>query len=123
MGAENILPVKGRKVEIEGKEYTLQFTMRTIAELAKKYGTVNGVFEKFAPMIDGSVTFEALESLADLVSAGLRVNHPEVTAEFVMDNFDIGDINDMTEDLLAALMEVMSSGKSAEAGKKSPQKA
>ena len=123
MGADNILPVKGRKVEIEGKEYTLRFTMRTVAELTKKYGTVNGVFEKFIPLADGQATSEVFESLADLVSAGLRVNHPEITSDYVMDNFDIGDINNITNELIAALSDVINGNKSSEAVKKSPQKA
>jgi hypothetical protein len=108
MGAENILPIDGRAIQLGGQDYVLKFTMRTIAELAKKYGSVNDVFKNFTPLAEGDITFESLETLAYLLSAGLKKNHPEVTPDYVMDSFDLSDINDITEDLLAALMDVLS---------------
>jgi hypothetical protein len=123
MGADNILPVKGRKVTVGDNEYTIRYTMRTIAELARKYGSVQGVFEHFAPLADATITYDAIESLADMVSAGFSVNHPEVTPDYVMDNFDLSDINNITEDLLLSLMDVLNGNKKQDSKKESPQKA
>ena len=123
MGAEKILPVKGRKVKIDGKEYVIRFTMRTIGELAAKYGNVSSVFQKFSPMAGGQIGNDELTAIADLVSAGLKRNHPDITVDYVMDNFDIGDITAITETLVAAFMDVVGKGEAESGGEPTPQTA
>jgi len=65
-------PINGeKKVTINGQGYVMRFTWRALSEIEAKYG-------------DNPNLFNA-EVLAQVASAGLRDNHPEMTPEKIMD--------------------------------------
>ena len=65
-------PITGEKrIAIAGKDYLLRYTWRAIAEVESKFGANPNLFDP--------------ETLAAVAEAGLRTNHPEMTAEKIMD--------------------------------------
>jgi len=64
--------ITGLKVtEIYGKSYRLRYTWAALAEVAGKYGDSPNLFDP--------------ETVAFVGSAGMRENHPDMTAEKIME--------------------------------------
>lgn len=96
MGAENILPVKGIKIKIGDKPYGIRFTMKALAQMAARFGTVNGLIEKLSTSFaSGGMTEENLHDLSYIVFAALAHDGQEITQDYIEDNIDIGDIIEM----------------------------
>jgi len=119
MGAGNILPDKGIKVTIGGKEQSLRFTVRTLAILAEKYGSVTAALEIFTTMSGGQMGVKELLGLADLVSAALTHSGNEISPEEVADSMDVEEITEIMPQLVEAFLAAMGAKKG---GSKNPPK-
>jgi len=116
--AGTVLPAKGVKITLD-KPRTIRYTMRSLAWLADKYGSVVdavSVFER----LEGTGTFDykALMAIADIVAAGLMHDDPDITPEFVCDNFDLDEIIKIIPALTKAFVDSM-----PKAEGRTPQKA
>ena len=60
-----------KRIDIDGKSYSLRYTWAVLAEVAEKYGDSPNLFEP--------------ETVAFVGSAGLRERHPEMTVEKIME--------------------------------------
>ena len=64
-------PITGEKnIILGGKNYVLRFTWRALAEIETKYGDNPNLFSP--------------ETVAFVAAAGLKDNHPDMTAEHIM---------------------------------------
>lgn len=92
MGAENILPIDPILVTIAGKDRKIRYTMKSLAWLASRHGTVSSVLTMFGALQGQDITEKDLHGLADFISAGLVYGDSELTPEFVETELDLGDI-------------------------------
>jgi len=60
-----------KRIDIDGKSYSLRYTWAALAEVAEKYGDSPNLFDP--------------ETVAFVGSAGLRERHPEMTPEKLME--------------------------------------
>lgn len=120
MAASAIMKPKGVKVKIVGKEYSLRFTMASLAWLADRHGNINNVMAVFSSMTGGTMSASDLHALSDLVCAAMKYTDKEITPEYIEDNFDISEIIDIMPQLIEAFAEAMGTG---EKKKGNPQKA
>ena len=60
-----------KRIDIDGKSYSLRYTWAVLAEVAEKYGDSPNLFDP--------------ETVAFVGSAGLRERHPEMTPEKIME--------------------------------------
>lgn len=107
MSAENILPVKGQKVTVGGRERLIRFTIKTMAILAERHGSVSNAMEIFEPMKTGQVTAQSLHNLAELVSAGFIYEDETATPEWVEKNLDMEEILEITPVLISEYIKAM----------------
>jgi hypothetical protein len=120
MSASNILPEKGFKATIAGKEYHFRFTTRIFCELAEKYGIITGAFDVLSKMDTNNFGVKELEDLAFIIHMALKKEHPEITMDYVMDEIDIAEITDMIEPMLEAFKSAMQAREKVKGTKKSP---
>jgi hypothetical protein len=118
MSARNILPAKESVIELGGNKYTIKFTMSNSAKMSLKYGTPSGAIKLLQGMNPVTVTVEQLTALADLISSALVKNHPEMTAQYISDTFEILEVLEVFPEVLACYLESMGidGGKVREAG-------
>lgn len=122
MGAGNILP-KGIAVTLNGEEKILRFTMKSMAILAEKYGTITDVLEIFQVMSTGVLSARELHAIADLFSAALLCYDKKATAEWVEDNFDFDELKDALPKVIEAFMSSMGVNNNSQGDKADPQTA
>ena len=60
-----------KRIDIDGKTYSLRYTWAVLAEVAEKYGDSPNLFDP--------------ETVAFVGAAGLRERHPEMTPEKIME--------------------------------------
>ena len=107
MGAGNILPPRGVKIMLNGEERTLRFTVRSLAWLADKHGSVMKVFELFAGVGENlnRVSADVLHGIADLIYAALMHGDPDMTPEAIEDSIDLADITRIMPAVMDAFMQ------------------
>lgn len=122
MGAKDILPPKGIKVTVAGETKILRFTIRSLAWLADRYGTITEVFGLFAAVEKNlnSMDSKVLHAIADLIYAAMMSNDPAITPEIIETTFDLADITEMMPAVMEAFLQA--AGKSKDE-KKNPRKA
>lgn len=120
MSAANILPEKGVKVKINGKDYHFRFTNRIIAELAAKHGSIKKALENIPSISPGEYTEKNLVDLCELVHLSLKKENPEMTFDFVYDEIDIAEISQMIEHIIQALKNVIQAKEETTGKKKTP---
>jgi hypothetical protein len=120
MSASNILPEKGFKATISGKEYHFRFTTKIFCELAGKYGTIISAFDILSQMDANNFGVKELEDLAFIIHMALKKEHPEITLDYVMEEIDIAEITDMIEPMLEAFKSAMQAKEKVKGTKKSP---
>lgn len=111
MSVQDIMPVKGIKVKIGDEDHTLRFTMRSLAWLAEKYGSVTAALEAFDGMRERGMGVKELTAMGDLTYASLLHENGNITPQSVMDTLDIGDAIELIPSLMAAYMQAMGQGK------------
>jgi hypothetical protein len=105
--AANILPQRGVKIMLD-KPRVVRFNMRALAWLSEKHGSVSGAMEVLNN-IGATMTLSSKElyALADLVCAGLLWDDPDMTTEYVCDNFDLDEIILAMPFIVEAFMQTM----------------
>jgi len=120
MSATNILPEKGIKAKIAGKEYHFRFTTRIFCELAEEYGTIVGAFDVLSKMDVNNFGVDELDNLAFIIHMALKKENPEITLDYVKDEIDIAEITDMIEPMLEAFKSAMAAKEKVKGNKKNP---
>lgn len=83
------------KIELDGKELTLEFNLNAFAEIESEYGTIDELMGKLA---EGRAT-----TLRAVLWAGLISNHPELTLKQVGQMISLADIPTLSEKLNQAI--------------------
>ena len=85
----------------------MRFTVKTLAILAEKYGTINDALAIFSTMAGGQMGVKELIGLTDLVSAALSHGDETLTAEFIADTMDVDEIMKITPQIIEAFLKAM----------------
>lgn len=84
------------KIELQGKEYFLDFNLNAFAEIEEEYGTID---ELLAKLSEGRAT-----TLRAVLWAGLISNHPNLSIRDVGSMISFGDVAELSEKINIAIM-------------------
>lgn len=88
----DVAPHSGIKIMLD-KEREIKYMMSSLAWLAEKHGSVGKAVEIFSELDKkNAFTAEEIYTIGDFVYAGLMVDDPDLTPEYLYDHIDLGDI-------------------------------
>lgn len=88
----DVAPHSGIKIVLD-KEREIRYTLRSLAWLAEKHGSVGRSLEMFKGITEkDAFTSDELFAVGDFLYAGLMTGDPTLTPEYIYDNIELGDI-------------------------------